>query len=78
MEKNLGLNIVEVDQKEVDNITIDYDHNHEEDSGVSSPQGNISHIHVTIPNTPIIQQIKDYPKIGEPQFQVVDFNEEIK
>ena len=65
-------------EKEVDTVTIEDDHSDEEDLGVLSPQGNISPIHATTPDTPILQKIRDYPKEGEIQVQVVDFNEQIK
>lgn len=52
-------------EKEVGTLTIEDDQSDDEILGVLIPQGNIYPTHATIANTPIFQQIRDYPKEGE-------------
>lgn len=59
-------------EKEVDTLTIEDDQSYKESSGIPSPQGNVSPIHDTTPDTPILQKIRDYPKERDTQVQVVD------
>lgn len=48
----------------MDTVIIEDDQINEESFSVLSPQGNVSPIRDTTPNTLVLQQTKDYPKEG--------------